>query len=78
MPLTGDWDSLGQESYVLLMKTLSGGTGVRVFCFVLFCFVLFCFVLFCFVGKVDGSSDFMGALPESKGFFCTKHEEDRW
>ena len=33
------------------------------------CFVLFCFVLFCFVGKVDGSSDFMGALPESKGSF---------
>ena len=59
------------------MKSLSGGTGVRVFCFVLFCFVLFCFVLFCFVGKVDGSSNFMGALPESKGFFCTKHEEDR-
>ena len=39
---------------------------------------LFCFVLFCFGGGVDGSSDFMGALPESKGSFCTKHEEDRW
>ena len=51
------------------MKSLSGGTGVRFFCFALFCFVL---------GGVDGSSDFMGALPESKGSFCTKHEEDRW